>query len=299
MSTPLVTVGIPFYNNEKTLLNAIRSIFSQTFEDWELILVDDGSTDGSLEIARSVDDRRVRLLPRDGRNLRLSARLNQINTAARGEFIARMDADDMSHPQRFARQLEFLDTHKNVNVVGTSMYILNRQIQPTRKITVPERHEVIVQNKFKSVLIAHASVMAKAEWFRRWPYNEKCPITQDQELWIRSTSQSILANISEPLYLCNEFAATSLSKYLRGTHIITKNIMRYGPSEIGYLRSLYYAGIRYAKAAAYMASTSLGLRKLLVQSRYSNLSQDDRDKAKSAIETVMKTEVPLRRISRR
>ena len=73
MSQPLVTVGIPFYNNQDTLLNAIRSVFAQTFEDWELLLVDDGSVDSSLDIARSIDDPRVRVLPPDGYNRRLPA----------------------------------------------------------------------------------------------------------------------------------------------------------------------------------------------------------------------------------
>ena len=95
MGTPLLTVGIPFHNNEKTLLDAIRSIFSQTFQDWELILVDDGSTDDSLKLALSVEDPRVRVLPSDDQNRLLAARLNEITQAARGEFIARMDADDL------------------------------------------------------------------------------------------------------------------------------------------------------------------------------------------------------------
>lgn len=295
MSTPLVTVGIPFYNNEKTLLNAIKSIFSQTFRDWELILIDDGSTDGSLELAMLIDDSRVKVLS-DGKNRRLSARLNQISQAARGEFIARMDADDLSHPERLAKQLAFLDTHKEVDVVGTSMYILDRQMEPTCKIAVPQRHEVIVKNRFKNVPMVHAAVMARAEWFRRWPYDEKCPRTQDQELWMRSASQSILANITRPLYLCNEFAATSLVKYLKSTHILARNIMRYGPPEIGYLRSLYWACIRYSKGAVYMASTLLGLRNSLMRQRYCNLTPEEYAEANDAIEVIRKTEVPLRRI---
>ncbi|MEN6400626.1 MAG: glycosyltransferase, partial [Armatimonadia bacterium] len=68
MASPMVTVGLPFYNNESTLLDAVRSIFAQTFQDWELVLLDDGSTDGSLEIARSIDDPRVRVIA-DGQNL--------------------------------------------------------------------------------------------------------------------------------------------------------------------------------------------------------------------------------------
>jgi len=292
MSKPLVTVGIAFLNSEKTLLNAIKSIFAQTFQDWELILVDDGSTDNSLELARSIDDQRVRTFS-DGQNKKLPARLNQIVELARGEFIARMDADDMSHPQRLAKQVEFFNNHNGVDVVGTSMYILNRQIQPTCKITVPPTHNDISKNKFKKIPIAHPTVMAKARWFHQWPYDEKCPLSQDQELWMRSISKSTFANITEPLYLYNEFAATSLSKYVKATRIIAKNIMRYGPSEVGRFRSVYHACIRYSKAAVYAVSLALGLRNRLIRSRYSDLTEEEYTDAKNVIDVILRTEVPI------
>jgi glycosyltransferase involved in cell wall biosynthesis len=296
MHSPPVTVGIPFYNNGKSLLNAVKSIFAQTFQDWELILVDDGSTDGSLDVALSIDDPRVRVLPRDGKNRRLAARLNQIAQAARGEFIARMDADDMSHPQRLAKQLAFFEAHKDIDVLGTSMYVLNQQMQPTCKIIVPETHDLISKNRFKNVPMAHATVVAKAEWFRRWPYNEKCPITQDQELWMRSLSRSNFANIAESLYLCNEFAASSLSKYIKGVRVLAKNIMKYGPAEIGYPKAMYYAGIRYAKTGTYIALTPLGLRKLLVRNRYQRLTKEEYADASNAIDTIVKTKPAVKTI---
>src|SRR5512136_1054483 len=84
MTAPRVTVGIPFYNAGQTLADAVRSVFAQTLTDWELILLDDGSTDRGLEFARSIDDPRVRVVS-DGRNLRLAARLNQIAEFARAE----------------------------------------------------------------------------------------------------------------------------------------------------------------------------------------------------------------------
>ena len=89
-----ITIGIPFYNAEAYLADAIRSVFAQTYEDWELILIDDGSTDNSLAIARSVDDPRVRVYS-DGKNKKLASRLNELTQLATYEFIARMDADDV------------------------------------------------------------------------------------------------------------------------------------------------------------------------------------------------------------
>src|SRR5690554_4188978 len=91
---PSVSIGIPFFNAEAYLLDAIKSVFAQTHQNWELILLDDGSTDRSLEIARSIDDPRVRVYS-DGQNKHLAARLNEIARLARYEYLARMDADDL------------------------------------------------------------------------------------------------------------------------------------------------------------------------------------------------------------
>jgi glycosyltransferase involved in cell wall biosynthesis len=93
----LVTVGIPFYNEERYLADAIRSILAQSFSDFELVLVDDGSTDASRAIAQGFRDDRIRVLG-DSRRRLLPARLNEIVANAKGALVARMDADDVSHP---------------------------------------------------------------------------------------------------------------------------------------------------------------------------------------------------------
>ncbi|MEN6301484.1 MAG: glycosyltransferase family A protein, partial [Armatimonadia bacterium] len=125
MSTiPTVSVGIPFYNSEATLLNSVRSVFAQTFQDWELVLMDDGSTDGSLEVARSIDDPRVRVIS-DGKNLRLPGRLNALHRVTKGRYIARMDSDDLMHPRRLEEQVALLDERPDVDVVGTLMYAMD------------------------------------------------------------------------------------------------------------------------------------------------------------------------------
>ena len=104
---PYVTIGIPIYNAESTLIDAVRSVFAQTHKNWELILVDDGSTDRSLEIAKSIDDPRVTVYS-DGENRKLAGRLNQLVSMAKHDFIARMDADDMMAPNRIETLLKIL-----------------------------------------------------------------------------------------------------------------------------------------------------------------------------------------------
>src|SRR6516165_10713523 len=110
MPTPRVTIGLPFVNQANLLADAIRSVFAQTFTDWELILVDDGSSDCSTSIARAVCDPRVSY-HRNSANRGLPFCLNAIPSLCTGDYIARCDADDMMHPLRLERQIAFLEAH--------------------------------------------------------------------------------------------------------------------------------------------------------------------------------------------
>ena len=122
----MVTIGLPFYNAEKYLALAIESVQAQTYTDWELLLLDDGSTDNSLSIAQSYaqKDSRIKVIS-DGKNKNLATRLNELPSLAQGLYLARMDADDMMHPARIERQLAVLETHPEIDVLGTNAYIIN------------------------------------------------------------------------------------------------------------------------------------------------------------------------------
>src|SRR4051812_6980517 len=117
MSMPRLSVLLPCRDGARTLGMALASVLAQTFADFEVLLLDDGSTDDSLRITRSFGDSRIRILS-DGEHHGLVRRLNQGVRAAAGEYIARMDADDVSFPTRFARQVEFLDAHPRVDLLG-------------------------------------------------------------------------------------------------------------------------------------------------------------------------------------
>ncbi len=295
MSIPLVSVGIPFLNCEECLLNSVRSIFAQTYTNWELILVDDGSTDRSLDIARSIDDPRVRVLPPDGKNRRLPARLNQITGAAKGDYIARMDADDMCHPERLARQVEFLQAHPDVDVVGTSSCILGHNQQPAATLIVAQTHEEIFKDKFKSgISIVHPSIMGKAEWFCKWSYDENNIRCEDYELWMRSCKNSVFANIPDILYFTNEFCSYALSKYAKSKHTGAKVIWRHAPAEIGRFAAAYYAGRRYLQIGLYVGAKILGLHDKLISRRYSPITTKEKSQISAVLGSIRKTEVPIR-----
>src|SRR5690606_35195951 len=118
--------GIPFFNAELYLADSIKSVIKQSFKDWELILIDDGSTDQSLDIAKSFaeKDSRIRLIS-DGNNKKLPARLNQIIQESKYDYVARMDADDLIHPDRLKIQIEFLEKNPEFDLVSTGVVSIN------------------------------------------------------------------------------------------------------------------------------------------------------------------------------
>ena len=124
-----VSIGIPFYNAENFLLDAIRSVFAQTHKKWELILLDDGSEDRSLEIAQSIKDPRVRVYS-DGKNKKLASRLNEIVKLAKYDIIARMDADDLMSPYRIKKQVEILAQNPHLDLISTGIYSVDDSFKP-------------------------------------------------------------------------------------------------------------------------------------------------------------------------
>src|SRR5690554_5369813 len=185
---PPVSIAIPFYNAEKTLANAVRSVFSQTHDNWELILVDDGSTDRSLEIAKSINDPRVKVHC-DAENLGLAARLNQIPRLASYEYLARMDADDLMSPVRIERQLSYLLSRPELDLVSTGICSLTDDDKPVGIRSVPSTHSLNTRNVLlgKSGVV-HASLLGKKAWFSRNLYRENIRTGQDYNLWVRSYS---------------------------------------------------------------------------------------------------------------
>ena len=212
----MITIAIPFYNAEKFLADAIKSVLAQTFTQWELLLIDDGSTDGSLKIARSVVDPRVRVIS-DGKNKRLATRLNEVTHLAKYDFIARMDADDMMDPHRLEIQYRILCENLDIDLVSSGMFsctdddlLLGYRGQNYENLTF----EDIL---YKRVGILHASLMARKSWYIRNQYNEKLLLGQDTDMWLRTSKKNDLRIkiIDAPLYIYREEGNVSQRKLLR------------------------------------------------------------------------------------
>lgn len=202
----LVSITIPVYNGESFLRDAIQSVVNQTFQDWELYLINDGSTDGSSVIMQeyALRDTRIKVID-DGQNKGLVTRLNQSVEIAVGKYYARMDADDIMYITRIEEQVMFLESHPDVDVLGTSIMIIdnNNDIVGADMCTGKV-------NRF-----IHPTVMGKLEWFRANPYCEWALRAEDMELWNRTASKSNFWALNKPLLFYREFGIPVVRKYIQ------------------------------------------------------------------------------------
>lgn len=212
-----VSIGIPFYNAEEYFYHAIDSVVKQSYKDWELILVDDGSTDSSLQIAEEFarKDNRIRIIS-DGLNKKLPYRLNQIINESKGEYIARMDADDLIHPDRIKIQVEFLEKNNNFDLVSAGVVSINHNNQ-VRGIRCLENIYTDFSTVKRNYPIVHASVVARKSWYNRNKYDISLPRSEDFELWCRTISNNDLkiAVLPQALYYYREEGLVTYEKLLR------------------------------------------------------------------------------------
>lgn len=213
-----ISIGIPIYNAEAYLADAIKSVLAQTHPYWELILVDDGSTDNSLKIAQefATKDNRIRVIA-DGLNKKLPTRLNQIIREAKYDYIARMDADDIIAMNRLEQQVEFLKNNPNFDLVSTGLLSLKNNLDLVGS-RIPSSLKYITLNDavLGTTGIIHASIMARKSWYFRNLYNEKNRLAEDYELWLNAYLRNDLkvGFIEEPLYFYREEQNIKLEKMI-------------------------------------------------------------------------------------
>jgi glycosyltransferase involved in cell wall biosynthesis len=198
---PLVTIGLPAYEAASTLPAAVASIRAQTYEDWELLLIDDGSTDGTAELLPAFEraDERIRVFC-DGRHEGVSVRANQLVELARGRLFARMDADDIAYPARLERQVAFLDENPRVDLVGCSMLVFGKSGVVRGKRPAPAAHEEICAHLHSRFFpLFHPAWTGRMDWFRRYPYRPEAMRCEDQDLLLRAYTDSTFANLPEVL----------------------------------------------------------------------------------------------------
>ncbi len=288
----MLTIGLPFYNASKTLAWAIQSVFAQSYQDWELLLVDDGSTDHSVEIARNIQDDRVRVYS-DGKNKGLATRLNQIAEMANGRYLARMDADDLMHPGRLSQQLLTFEADPQLDLVDTGLLSINELNQPMG-LRCCHPLDVSRLGLLRGQIPVHASIVAKTEWYRRNQYNGNLERAQDFELWNRSYAESGWqhARVTKPLYFARESAVGSYRK-ARATHTVRRQVLRsLGTPNVGWQKTQVELFKTNAKQAAHLVASYLRMDHHIIARRNRPIETGQAHAFRKVIQQILETPVP-------
>lgn len=197
--SPQVSVVIPVYNREAYVGAAIESVLAQTFADFEVLVIDDGSTDRSLEVARGYRDPRVRLV-RHARNQGLPRTRNAGIDGARGAYVAFLDSDDVALPSRLAKQVAFLDGHRDHAAVGAWVDWMDASGRPLGRVKRRPlaARDVAALRLFRQGIENTAS-MARTAILRSYRHNECFEVSEDFELWARVAAEHGIANLPEVL----------------------------------------------------------------------------------------------------
>ncbi|MDP3539052.1 MAG: glycosyltransferase family 2 protein [Azonexus sp.] len=287
-SLPLLTVAMPVFNAGSHLRLALLSIIQQSFADWELILIDDGSTDRAFEDVADIVDARIRIV-RDGDNRGLAARLNEAIDLARGEFFARMDQDDISHPDRFNRQVAFLGADHSLDLVGARCVTISESNQVLGVLPGRCEHKEICRRPWLGFHLPHPTWMGRTAWFRKHRYAAPGPYCcEDQEFLLRTHEVSRFHVLPEYLLayrLRDQFGFTKAWRTRRTLYGIQRQYF----SNKGDLRSagLALAGfwLRVAKDV-WTLTTQVPFLSGCKASRHPNVSEANLETWQSIIEDL-------------
>lgn len=194
-----LSVLMPVFNSEKFLNESIKSILSQTFSDFEFIILDDWSSDKSEEIIKSFSDSRIIFL-KNFENKWISFSRNLLLKKAKWRFIAFMDSDDISLKNRFQKQIEFLEKNKNYQICGTNLSFIDSNWKEIFQKKFPENFEKIKKSLiFRNPMAQNTIFMEKKIFFDIWFYDENLDVSEDLDFWIRAFEKYKAFNIQENL----------------------------------------------------------------------------------------------------
>jgi glycosyltransferase involved in cell wall biosynthesis len=290
---PEITIGMPFRDPGAYFDAALRSIFAQTYENWELLLVDDGCSDGSSEVAKNLRDDRIRVIG-DGISKGLIPRLNEAISCARGKYFLRMDADDIMHPDRLARQLAVLRSADDDTLVGSAVYSIdgNSRVRGIRGYPCPgyrgygARHALI-----------HPTIGAATSWFAKHRYDGEFVRAEDAELYCRTSHSTRFLVIPEALVYYREIDVFDLRKRLDTAAGLQKLLLKHFRAE----RStyLYHASVELLKLWLYILANSFGRPDLIIRRCCRELSAEESLRANRGLDAVLRQRLPSAAIPER
>ena len=282
----MVTIGLPFYNNQDTLEDAVKSILNQTYTDWELILANDGSTDGSLSIAKKLaaTDKRIKLIG-DNTNRQISYRLNQIGELAQGEYLARMDSDDMMMPDRIEKQMKVLLADKSIDVIDSAAYIINEKNEPIGIRGMDDISGWTKKDVLMKGLMFHPTVIAKTSWYKKNRYDQRFNRSEDLELWCRTFENGSFSRVYEPLYIYRE-GRVNIKNYMASARTTRAILRLYHKGVINQLLFFTEMVKSYTKSGLYRIFAFFNLQHILSSTRNEKLSAEQKKKVAETINQI-------------
>jgi len=224
---------MPVYNGERHIREAIESILNQTYRNIEFIIVDDGSTDNSAAIILSYKDTRIKYY-KNKQNLRIVKTLNRAIECSSGDFVARMDADDIARPARIEKQVSYLIAHPEVSLVDTVMEYMDEDGVSLHKINNHITKETdILKTMRETNCLGHSSIMTRISIYQQYKYRQID--YEDYDLWLRLINDGkIIHKLDEPLLLYRTHSASITGQAL----IANKHFYKLGISMMFYYRHL-------------------------------------------------------------
>ena len=270
-SIPLVSIVMPMRNSEKTVLAAVRSIQLQTLQHWELIIIDDGSSDKSYRIVSAIDDDRIRLV-RKQTNGGLARRLNQAIELSRVDFIARMDADDVCFPERLSRQVAKLQSDPTIDILGCGAAVFSENGALVGLLPVGTDHEKIVSKPFVGFSLPHPTWCGRATWFRSNPYDSQFMKAEDNDLLLRTFQRSRFCALETVLFGYRQHRL-DLRKILLGRYASLVSMWRYGRSSGEIFPAFQGVVMQVIKGLVDILTIGLGFNRIMQARRLNPVPQ--------------------------
>lgn len=227
----MLSIIMSVYNNEKTLSLTLDSVLSQTYQDFEFIIVDDCSTDNSakiIETYQQIDNRIVFI--KNEINLGLPKSLNKAANASKGNYIARIDGDDICMLDRFEKQLKYMNDNPYTDILGTGAILIDQDGNEVGSVLMPQTNDEIKKDiRYKNPMIHPSIVMKKSALEGLHGYDEKLRKAQDLDLWARAIDEKkVFHNLQEPLIKYRVDLDKPYSTIFKGFKVSFLKALKYG-----------------------------------------------------------------------
>jgi glycosyltransferase involved in cell wall biosynthesis len=292
---PAISIIMPVYNAMPFLPQAVQSITAQTFTDWELLAIDDASTDGSWDYLQRLADPRIRIY-RNETNRCVPFTINRGIDLAAGKWIARMDADDLVLVDRLAKQVAAMEANLAIDLLGTGSFLVDKELKLVGARRASPDHRLITRWPSLYFILTFGALLGKAQWWRRWRMDERIGISGHEfDLYFRSFRESTFSNVPEPLYVYRFVGHTrAWGKMTKSVYYKAMTLMRFGFRPGLICSTLFGLATLAPRPLLYAAKLAVGSQTGLLAAGGTTANPDDVKLLQQGLAEIYKVEVPLK-----